>query len=460
MNSIRTEYIRIGVVATILVALASWQHEFIVSAIQSNVPLNLTIIGTFFFGLSLIGAAIYALRNEFLALHALMEAHGDAERELRGNEVDPMWRFARANSPAIVFKRPRILGQSYDLISEQLARDHALSINAATMQTLIEGIDERLAESRGLITYISGILVFLGLIGTFIGLMVTLASVGDILGGLDLSSADPAATVAILMANLQTPLGGMATGFSSSLFGLVTSLTISVMSQLVGRASGRLKADFSRWLSTIVELQDGKHGQPAGERGNSAAAIEEKRLALMMRTARYVVSSTQRQNRTLNQSVDVLLQLTEESRAQKKELAHLTQVARVLTRQQLQTTRAVQQSSDAITSLAEATDLKGDVRNLATSLSADLQDRDHLLHETLPSLRADIQAATPPPFTPPAAEDPEGDFLKTSLAEDVVKYDVTRLQKLVRTIYSMEQAAESEPESGSTSTTTATAKEA
>lgn len=451
MNSIRTEYIRIGVVAAILAALAIWQRDFIVSAIQSNVPLNLTIIGTFVFGLSLVGAAIYSLRNEFLALYALMEAHEDAERELRGNDVDPMWRFARANTPAIIFKRPKILGQSYDLISEQLSRDHTLSINAATMQTLVEGIDERLGESRGLISYVAGTLVFLGLIGTFIGLMVTLASVGDILGALDLSSADPAATVAILMANLQTPLGGMATGFSSSLFGLVTSLTISIMSQLVGRASGSLKSDFSRWLSTIVELQEGKHKYQTSEGGSPTAAIEEKRLALMMRTARYVVNSSQRQSRTLNQSIDILQQLTEENRAQKKELVHLTQVARVLTRQQLQTTKAMQQSSDAISSLAHATDLKDDVRKISTMFSADLQERDMLLHETLQSLRSDIMAAAPQPVTPQSTEDAEGEYLKSSLTEDVVQYDVTRLQKLVRTIYSMEQTAEGEQAASSNS---------
>ncbi|WP_370336686.1 hypothetical protein [Parvularcula marina] len=441
MNSIRTEFVRIGVVAAILFTLALWQRDFIVSAIQSNVPLNLTIIGTFAFGLSLVGMALYALRNEFLALYALKEAHEDAERELRNPDADPMWRFERAHSPAIVFKRPRILGQAYDLISEQLARDHTLTINTATMQTLMEGIDDRLGERRGLITYVSGILVFLGLIGTFIGLMVTLASVGDILGGLDLDSADPAATVSALMANLQTPLGGMATGFSSSLFGLVTSLTISIMSQLVGRASGNLKSDFSRWLSTIVELQENPAGGSSKAAAQHSAAIEEKRLALLMRTARYVVNSSQRQNRTLNTSLEVLRKLTEENREQKKEIAQLVHVARVLTRQQIHTTRAMQQSSEAISSLARATDLKDEVHKVSTIFSSDLQERDMLLHDTLESLRLEIAAKTSAQGQITYRDDSEAEYLSNALAEDSVQYDVSRLQKLVRTIYSMEQSA-------------------
>ncbi|WDR01583.1 MotA/TolQ/ExbB proton channel family protein [Devosia algicola] len=127
-----------------------------------------------------------------------------------------------ATSLAVVFEKPEVLGHAYQLISEELASGRDVSVSTGTMQTLIDSIQLRLDERRSLTQYIAGILILLGLIGTFIGLIDTLASVGKILGDLDISGTDPTTAIATLLGNLQIPLRGMAVGFSSSLFGAVS----------------------------------------------------------------------------------------------------------------------------------------------------------------------------------------------------------------------------------------------
>ena len=213
MRAITVQSWRIVVVLLILVGVSAWQWPFVANAIGANPTLNLVIMGTFVFGLTLVFSAMLTFRKEHQAFCALTEFYDDIANQERLQAADPLWRYYRCANLGIVYKRPRILGQVYQLVMAQLHRDGELRISASTLQTLTEGIDSRMREAKALIAYVAGILIFLGLIGTFIGLMMTLASVGDILGGLDLTGADPVATVATLMGNLQVPLGGMATGF-------------------------------------------------------------------------------------------------------------------------------------------------------------------------------------------------------------------------------------------------------
>lgn len=248
---------RMAVVVLLLIGLVAWNHEFVWRSVTSNIYLNMTIIGTFLFGVILAFRGVEQLRYEITAFDALREAYDDMKLDKSRSEEDPYWRHHRCLEPGIVFTKPRLLGNVFDIVYDEIIRTRGLRISLETMNSLIDGIDTRLSDDRSLLTYITGILVFLGLIGTFIGLMDMVASVGGIIGGLQGVNASGDEQVAVfqkLISDLEAPLVGMATGFSSSLFGLFTSLTLGLISRFASQASNTLRLSFEAWLASASQL--------------------------------------------------------------------------------------------------------------------------------------------------------------------------------------------------------------
>ena len=130
------------------------------------------------------------------------------------------------------------------------------SLSTASMRSLLDSIYLRLEEQRDLSRYLIGLLIFLGLLGTFWGLLKTIASVGDIIGGLT-ADGDALAMFDTLKTRLQAPLSGMATSFSTSLFGLAGSLILGFLDLQAGRASNRFYTELEDWLSGMTRLSSG-----------------------------------------------------------------------------------------------------------------------------------------------------------------------------------------------------------
>ena len=103
--------------------------------------------------------------------------------------------------------------------------------------------------------------MFLGLLGTFYGLLETVRSVGGVIGTLNVSASDLARAFADLKAGLESPLHGMATAFSSSLFGLAGSLVLGFLDLQAGQAQNRFYNDLEEWLSTYTRLSSGSLGE-------------------------------------------------------------------------------------------------------------------------------------------------------------------------------------------------------
>jgi hypothetical protein len=101
---------------------------------------------------------------------------------------------------------------------------------------------------------LTGLLVFLGLLGTFWGLLQTISSVGATIQSLDVGSGDAAVIFEDLKAGLEAPLGGMGTAFSSSLFGLAGSLILGFLDLQAGQAQNMFYNDLEDWLSTVTDL--------------------------------------------------------------------------------------------------------------------------------------------------------------------------------------------------------------
>jgi hypothetical protein len=153
---------------------------------------------------------------------------------------------------------PRLLAPMARMLAAR--RDGRVSLSATSLQTLLDGISARLGETRETSRYLIGVLIFLGLLGTFYGLLETVRSVGGVIGALNVGASDVARAFAALKSGLQSPLAGMGTAFSSSLFGLAGSLVLGFLDLQAGQAQNRFYNDLEEWLSTYTRLSGGGLG--------------------------------------------------------------------------------------------------------------------------------------------------------------------------------------------------------
>jgi len=129
-------------------------------------------------------------------------------------------------------------------------------LSALSLRTVLEGIRAHLDESREISRYMIGLLIFLGLLGTFWGLLGTISAVVKVIGGLEVGSRNYAMVFETLKAGLQEPLKGMGTAFSSSLFGLGGSLVLGFLDIQAGHAQNRFFNEMEEWLSGVTQLID------------------------------------------------------------------------------------------------------------------------------------------------------------------------------------------------------------
>lgn len=135
-----------------------------------------------------------------------------------------------------------------------LDRSSAMAFSANSTRTMLDSIATRLDESRDISRYLIGLLVFLGLLGTFYGLLETIGSIRQTIESLDPGSGDSSAVLDALKSGLSAPLAGMGTAFSSSLFGLAGSLVLGFLDLQAGRAQTRFYTELENWLSTVTDL--------------------------------------------------------------------------------------------------------------------------------------------------------------------------------------------------------------
>ena len=125
-------------------------------------------------------------------------------------------------------KAPKIISPVAFLLKEH-RKSYRPYLEAGTMRTLLDIVDARLHDSKESSSYFSGVLVFLGLLGTFWGLLLTIGSFGDIVRNLNVSGGDILGVFESLKTNISRPLSGMGTAFSTSLFGLGSSLVLGFL---------------------------------------------------------------------------------------------------------------------------------------------------------------------------------------------------------------------------------------
>jgi hypothetical protein len=155
----------------------------------------------------------------------------------------------RISDPGLAIdRRPTLLAPMAVLLGDRTGRT---AITQQTMRHLLDSIATRLDEARDLSRYMTGLLVFLGLLGTFWGLIETVGSVGKVIDGLQVGG-EAGSIFDSLKEGLAAPLGGMGISFSSSLFGLAGSLILGFLDLQSSQAQNRFYTDLEDWLVTIV----------------------------------------------------------------------------------------------------------------------------------------------------------------------------------------------------------------
>ncbi|WP_233546100.1 hypothetical protein [Salinibius halmophilus] len=140
-------------------------------------------------------------------------------------------------------------------LDEDTKRDR-FSMSAMALRTILDGIRARLDESREISRYFISLLVFLGLLGTFWGLLGTIEAVGKVIIQLDINNSNFEQVFTELQAGLLEPLSGMGTAFSSSLLGLGGSLVLGFLDIQSGQAQNRFYDSLEEWLTGLTNLID------------------------------------------------------------------------------------------------------------------------------------------------------------------------------------------------------------
>jgi hypothetical protein len=280
-------------------------------AFEANVALNGLILGVLLLGILYIFRQVIVLRPEIDWLENLA-------KESQGGLVFP---------GALTEKRPpRLLGPMANMLGERRGR---ISLSTLSMRTLLDGIQSRIEESHEISRYLIGLLIFLGLLGTFWGLLGTVNAVGATIADLSGSSADPAALFEELKRGLQRPLTGMGTAFSSSLFGLAGSLVLGFLELQAGQAHNRFLNELEEWLSGVTRLSS------AGPVGDGEQSVPAFIQALLEKTAdsldqlQHVISRGEGERSSVNQNLVALTErlstLTDQMRAEQSVLMRLAE---------------------------------------------------------------------------------------------------------------------------------------
>ncbi|MGA7547117.1 MAG: flagellar motor protein MotA [Methyloceanibacter sp.] len=227
------------ILAVLLVIIVDGQTQQLRKSFLANPGLNALIIGVLLVGI------VYAFR-QVLRLYP---------------EIRWVNSFRISDPGLAVDKPPVLLAPMATMLRDRTGH---LQLATGSMRSLLDSVASRLDEARETTRYLVGLLVFLGLLGTFWGLLQTVGSVGNTISALDPNAGESTMLFDQLKEGLAGPLKGMGTAFSCSMFGLSGSLILGFLDLQAGHAQSRFYNELEDWLSGITELQSAEGTVTAG----------------------------------------------------------------------------------------------------------------------------------------------------------------------------------------------------
>ena len=275
--------IRMLVFLLVVFTIAGLLHAPLLRAFLGNPALNGVILGALAIGI------LYSIR-QILRL--------DPERRWLMN----VQKSGKLDNRQV---KPVLLATVYAMLADQRQESQ---LSALSLRSVLDGVAARLDEGREISRYMIGLLVFLGLLGTFWGLLQTIGAVGAVVGSIDTASTDFDAMMQQLKGGLDAPLSGMSTAFSSSLFGLAGSLILGFLDVQLGQAMGRFFNELEDWLSAFARFND-RPGNADANTGALAAGMSEEAARALIHLGNSIAAGEDNRAKVLDQLTNVNMTL-------------------------------------------------------------------------------------------------------------------------------------------------------
>ncbi len=243
LSSPRIFLIRMGVFLALAGFIAFILHDQIQRAFMANPGLNGLILGVLAVGIVMAVATVVRLFREIEWVNAWGGPNA-------------------ASAPA-----PRLLAPMARLAGDGRA------ISTITLRAILDSVATRLDESREILRYLTGLLIFLGLLGTFWGLLETVGSIGDVIGAMK-GGAESSVLFEDLKAGIARPLSGMSLSFTASLFGLAGSLVLGFLDLQAGQAQNRFYVELEDRISAVAADADTPAALAAGLSPDLSATLD------------------------------------------------------------------------------------------------------------------------------------------------------------------------------------------
>jgi hypothetical protein len=351
-----TYLIRMLLFLAAVIGVVALLFDRLVTAFANNPPLN-----------SLIGGVLLAgvIWNLFQVLRLNPEV-----RWIDAFRISPE-RAAGAQAPSLLAPMANMLAPRTGTPDSK-----RLTLSSATTRGLLDSLASRLDESRELSRYTTSLLIFLGLLGTFWGLLLTVSSVSDVIGGLSVGSGDVNAMFEQLKSGLARPLHGMGTAFSSSMFGLSGALVLGFLDLTAGQAQNRFFNELEEWLAGLTRVSSGALGDGEAPIPVYVQALLEQ-TAENMESLQRIISRGEEGRQAANQAVmaltEKLTSLSDTLRGTQHALARLAEREDAGTAQLLRAIDSTLQRMNlelAANQTQTAADLRQDLRLLARTIAA------------------------------------------------------------------------------------------
>ena len=238
-------------VAVALVGAGAWLiHDTVMGIMRTNPLLNGFIVAVFLLGI------VTCFWQVLILVQSVSWIEAFARHDPGYEQVTP----------------PRLLAPLASLLR---SRGQRMQISSSSSHSILESVATRIDEARDITRYLTNLLVFLGLLGTFYGLATTVPAIVETIRSLTPKEGETGMDVfGKLMGGLESQLGGMGTAFSSSLLGLAGSLVVGLLELFASHGQNRFYRELEEWLSSITRLGFSTGDGESSDSGQVSAVLD------------------------------------------------------------------------------------------------------------------------------------------------------------------------------------------
>lgn len=270
--------------------------DFVVYAFTSNMALNSMIIGALLVGSFMIYQQSYLLFRERYLIR--------------------WWHEEVRKAQQIRHARPDFAGRclANDLIDrvDRMGADAGFVLTADVVEAEVERIAHQFDYNQELCRFMVGLMVALGLLGTFVGLLETLVQVSDLVGSIGAGLADTAnaeASMTNVILGLKNPMKAMGTAFSASMFGLLGSIVLGVQMVRLSATTSAANRDIRILSLRAMEMMSADH-----PKSNSVEGLLKEYVYELGNQGRQISASLEKAAAVSNTALPLLIEISEDMR--------------------------------------------------------------------------------------------------------------------------------------------------